>query len=184
MRDGEQYRESRDRKRGRNRPRDRDKIKRVIGFRSEVRIKIGNGRELGFLLLGLAARSIDVKSEGIHSGCGSTTTGSWSLVHASAGGQITSRATSAGRHPPPISSPVLVNDCACNRHFSFRLDNTYSSMRPIRAGVPQGSTLSPLLYFAYVNDIPRPPTGVQLALFADDTALYLRSNYIRNILPR
>ncbi|GBP72644.1 Probable RNA-directed DNA polymerase from transposon BS [Eumeta japonica] len=57
-------------------------------------------------------------------------------------------------------------------------------MRPIRAGVPQGSTLSPLLYSAYVNDIPRPSTGVQLALFADDTALYLRSNCIRNILLR
>ncbi|GBP83573.1 RNA-directed DNA polymerase from mobile element jockey [Eumeta japonica] len=57
-------------------------------------------------------------------------------------------------------------------------------MRPIRAGVPQGSTLSPLLYSAYVNDIPRPSTGVQLALFVDDTALYLRSNYIGNILPK
>ncbi|GBP34201.1 RNA-directed DNA polymerase from mobile element jockey [Eumeta japonica] len=57
-------------------------------------------------------------------------------------------------------------------------------MRPIRAGVPQGSTLSPLLYSAYVNDIPRPLTGVQLALFAADTALYLRSNSIGNILPK
>ncbi|GBP26343.1 Probable RNA-directed DNA polymerase from transposon BS [Eumeta japonica] len=57
-------------------------------------------------------------------------------------------------------------------------------VRPIRAGVPQGSTLSPLLYSAYVNDIPRPSSGVQLALFADDTALYLRSNCLRNILPR
>ncbi|GBP36323.1 Probable RNA-directed DNA polymerase from transposon X-element [Eumeta japonica] len=47
-----------------------------------------------------------------------------------------------------------------------------------------GSTLSPLLYSAYVNDIPRPKTGVQLALFADDTALFLRSNCLRNILPR
>ncbi|GBP87547.1 Probable RNA-directed DNA polymerase from transposon BS [Eumeta japonica] len=56
-------------------------------------------------------------------------------------------------------------------------------VRPIRAGVPQGSTLSPL-YSAYVNDIPRPSSGVQLALFADDTALYLRSNCLRNILPR
>ncbi|GBP16946.1 RNA-directed DNA polymerase from mobile element jockey [Eumeta japonica] len=64
------------------------------------------------------------------------------------------------------------------------LDNTYSSMGPIRAGVPQGSTLSPLLYSVYVNNILRPSTGVQLALFADDTALYLRSNSIGNILPR
>ncbi|GBP54347.1 RNA-directed DNA polymerase from mobile element jockey [Eumeta japonica] len=65
-----------------------------------------------------------------------------------------------------------------------RRDNTYSSMRPIRAGVSQVSTLSPLLYSAYVNDIPRPSTGVQLALFADDTVLYLKSNSIGNILPR
>ncbi|GBP64421.1 hypothetical protein EVAR_19873_1 [Eumeta japonica] len=47
-------------------------------------------------------------------------------------------------------------------------------MRPIKAGVLQGSTLSPLLYSAYVNDTPQSSTGVQLALFIDDTALYLR----------
>ncbi|GBP88207.1 Probable RNA-directed DNA polymerase from transposon BS [Eumeta japonica] len=58
------------------------------------------------------------------------------------------------------------------------------SIRPIRVGVPQGSTLSPLLCSAYVNDIPRPKTGVQLALYSDDTALFLRSNCLRNILPR
>ncbi|GBP66104.1 RNA-directed DNA polymerase from mobile element jockey [Eumeta japonica] len=65
---------------------------------------------------------------------------------------------------------IIIHQYISNRHFTFRLDNTYSSVRPIRAGVPQGSTLSPL-YSAYVNDIPRPKTGVQLALFADDTAL-------------
>ncbi|GBP37296.1 Probable RNA-directed DNA polymerase from transposon BS [Eumeta japonica] len=81
---------------------------------------------------------------------------------------------STSNYYPPVYS---------NRHFTFRLDNTYSSVRPIRAGVPQGSTL-PLLCSAYVNDIPRPKTGVQLALFADDTALFLRSNCLRNILPR
>ncbi|GBP55015.1 Probable RNA-directed DNA polymerase from transposon BS [Eumeta japonica] len=54
-------------------------------------------------------------------------------------------------------------------------------MRSVRAGVPQGS---PLFYSAYVNDIPRPSTGVQFALFADDTALFLLSNCLRNILPR
>ncbi|GBP11394.1 Probable RNA-directed DNA polymerase from transposon BS [Eumeta japonica] len=66
---------------------------------------------------------------------------------------------------------LIIHHYISNYHFSFRLYNTYSSMRPIRAGVPQGSTLSPLLYSAYVNDIPHPSTGVQLALLADDTAL-------------
>ncbi|GBP73623.1 RNA-directed DNA polymerase from mobile element jockey [Eumeta japonica] len=66
---------------------------------------------------------------------------------------------------------------------NVRLDNTYSSMRPIRAGAPQVSTLYPLLYSAYVNNTSLPSTGVLLALFADDIALYLRSNSIRNILP-
>ncbi|GBP76283.1 hypothetical protein EVAR_54970_1 [Eumeta japonica] len=37
---------------------------------------------------------------------------------------------------------------------------------------------------AYVNDIPRTSTGVQLAWFADDLALYLKSNTIGNIILR
>ncbi|GBP22157.1 Probable RNA-directed DNA polymerase from transposon X-element [Eumeta japonica] len=37
---------------------------------------------------------------------------------------------------------------------------------------------------AYVNDIPRPSNGVQLALFADDTALYLRGSNFRDTTPR
>ncbi|GBP80883.1 Probable RNA-directed DNA polymerase from transposon BS [Eumeta japonica] len=61
---------------------------------------------------------------------------------------------------------------AANRHFTFRHERTHSTRRLIRAGVPQGSTLS-LLYSAYTNDVPRPSSsGVQLALFADDTALF------------
>ncbi|GBP27708.1 RNA-directed DNA polymerase from mobile element jockey [Eumeta japonica] len=53
----------------------------------------------------------------------------------------------------------------------------------IRAGIPQGSALSPLLYSVYTSDIPRSSSGVQLALFADDTALYLRGQTERNICP-
>ncbi|GBP63800.1 Probable RNA-directed DNA polymerase from transposon BS [Eumeta japonica] len=59
---------------------------------------------------------------------------------------------------------------AANRHFTFKHERTHSTRRLVRAGVPQGSTLS-LLYSAYTNDISRPSSsGIQLALFADDTA--------------
>ncbi|GBP44022.1 Probable RNA-directed DNA polymerase from transposon BS [Eumeta japonica] len=64
----------------------------------------------------------------------------------------------------------IIQQYLTNRHFSFRHEKSISAKRLITAGVPQGSTLSPLLYSAYTNDIPRPQTGVQLALFADDTA--------------
>ncbi|GBP59998.1 Probable RNA-directed DNA polymerase from transposon BS [Eumeta japonica] len=63
-----------------------------------------------------------------------------------------------------------------SRHFTFRHGRAHSTGRLIRAGVPQGSTLSPLLYSAYTNDVPQPSSsGVQLALFADDTALFYGS---------
>ncbi|GBP89574.1 hypothetical protein EVAR_100018_1 [Eumeta japonica] len=50
--------------------------------------------------------------------------------------------------------------------------------------VLQGSTLLPLLYSSYVNDIPRPLTSVKFTLFVNDTALFLRSNCLLNILPQ
>ncbi|GBP83142.1 Probable RNA-directed DNA polymerase from transposon BS [Eumeta japonica] len=78
---------------------------------------------------------------------------------------------------------LIIHNFLIDRHFVFRHENTHSSRRMIRAGVPQGSALSPLLYSVYTNDIPRSSSGVQLALFADDTALYLRGQTERNICP-
>ncbi|GBP82987.1 Probable RNA-directed DNA polymerase from transposon X-element [Eumeta japonica] len=79
---------------------------------------------------------------------------------------------------------LIIHKYISNRHFAFRHEHTISSKKILRAGVPQGSTLSPLLYSAYTNDIPRPKTGVQLALFADDTTLFLRSDSLNHIIPR
>ncbi|GBP44254.1 Probable RNA-directed DNA polymerase from transposon X-element [Eumeta japonica] len=82
---------------------------------------------------------------------------------------------------------LIIQNFLSNRNFTFRHKRTHSTRRLIKAGVPQGSALSPLLHSAYTNDIPRPTSGVQLALFADDTALFFRSRTRRSIfrhLPR
>lgn len=65
----------------------------------------------------------------------------------------------------------IIRDYLSNRQFRFRVEGTLSSPRPIMAGVPQGSVLSPHLFCFYTHDIPKTP-GVELALYADDTALY------------
>jgi hypothetical protein len=41
----------------------------------------------------------------------------------------------------------------------------------MRAGVAQGGLVSPVLFSLYVNDIPTPSRHVELAQYADDTAL-------------
>lgn len=68
----------------------------------------------------------------------------------------------------------IIQDYLQGRTFRYRVEGTLSQPRLVRAGVPQGSVLGPFLYSLYTNDIPRSP-GVELALFADDTALYTTS---------
>ncbi|KAA5549930.1 reverse transcriptase family protein, partial [Pseudomonas aeruginosa] len=68
------------------------------------------------------------------------------------------------------------------RTFFVAVEGARSSVRPITAGVPQGSVLSPILYALYTNDIPTLEghlraweEDVKLALFADDSAYFSSS---------
>jgi len=65
----------------------------------------------------------------------------------------------------------LIESFLSSRCFNVRVENSISTNRPISAGVPQGSCLSPYLYLVYTNDIPVNDNS-RLVLFADDTMFY------------
>ena len=59
-----------------------------------------------------------------------------------------------------------------NRSQQGVIDGEESDYLPVNSGVPQGSILGPILFLAYINDLPGGISS-QVGLFADDTALYL-----------
>ena len=59
-----------------------------------------------------------------------------------------------------------------DRSQTVVLNGTASDPIPVSSGVPQGSVLGPLLFLAYINDLPHNISS-KVRLFADDTAIYL-----------
>jgi hypothetical protein len=61
------------------------------------------------------------------------------------------------------------------RTFEASYQTAMSSRRVMRAGVAQGGLISPVLLSLYFNDMPSPSHHVELALYADDTAIIATS---------
>lgn len=57
-----------------------------------------------------------------------------------------------------------------DRYFRVKQNGAYSALKEIRAGVPQGSVLGPILYLLYTSDLPTLDNNI-VATFADDTAI-------------
>jgi hypothetical protein len=62
-----------------------------------------------------------------------------------------------------------------SRTFETSFHSATSTIRPMRAGVAQGGIITPVLSSLYVNDMPSPSHHVELALYADDTAVIATS---------
>ena len=58
-----------------------------------------------------------------------------------------------------------------NKTWYVYLDDHYSNIKQVTYGVPQGSTLGPLLFLVYINDLQGAYSKLIIHHFADDTNL-------------
>ena len=65
----------------------------------------------------------------------------------------------------------LLKSYLSNKHQKCQIGNFVSSEHLIKCSVPQGSTLGPLLFLLYINDLPQCLKSTRPRLFADDTNL-------------
>ena len=65
----------------------------------------------------------------------------------------------------------LLEEYHSNRFQRVLLNRQESSWLPIKADVPQGSILGPLLFLIYINDLPDALNSIA-KLFSDDTSLF------------
>ena len=65
-----------------------------------------------------------------------------------------------------------------NRKQCVLCNGKRSIVKALHTGVPQGSTLGPLLFLIYINDLPLMFKNTKCMMFADDTVLYQSLNNI------
>ena len=66
-----------------------------------------------------------------------------------------------------------------NRTQYAQIGNIKSASLTIRCGISQGTTLGPLLFLLYINDLPNSADALQFRIFVDDTNNILLLKEIR-----
>ena len=81
------------------------------------------------------------------------------------------------------NTTILLTNYLKNRTQSVLYNGIYSDPKGLTTGVPQGSTLGPLLFLLYINNLPDILKNSECLMFADDTVLY-HSNVLPELLYR
>ena len=72
----------------------------------------------------------------------------------------------------------LIRSYLNNRNQFVSINGTDSKVQKITCGVPQGSSLGPLLFLIFINDFRRSCPYFKFTLYADDSTLYCNLNEI------
>ena len=75
---------------------------------------------------------------------------------------------------------MLLKDYLTDRLQFTACNNTCSTCNQVLCEVPQGSTLGPLIFILYINDLPD-HTNFNVRMFADDTVLFIKSKKLHEL---
>ena len=69
----------------------------------------------------------------------------------------------------------LLKNYLTNRNQKTKLNGITSTLEEINVGLPQGSTVGPIMFIIYINDLPDVLLNSQAVMYADDTVLFCRN---------